>query len=273
MKHHHSFRSFDPRPAKIVSDEERAERWATRICESVQQSVETIIATGELIADAKADLPHGHFMAMVKDKLPFGDRTARMLMRIAADPRIANRNHGSVLPSSWRTLHELTKLDDEQFSSAIADGTINPNMERNDIAARFKAEKRAAAAIEVNPQKSNMAIAKDIGVSEATVRRARPATSSDGAVRIGLDGKARKLPSRPEPINENEITDGELAKEQFLFLSRSVLETADDTLLFIKQMDLSKAGWQEVCGAVHSIIEKWSAVEAALLVREKSCQN
>jgi predicted transcriptional regulator len=35
---------------------------------------------------------------------------------------------------------------------------------------------RAAAAIKKNPHKSNVAIAKDIGVSKDTVRKARTAT-------------------------------------------------------------------------------------------------
>jgi hypothetical protein len=43
-------------------------------------------------------------------KLPFGDRTARMLMRIAADSRIANRKHVSVLPPSWGTLYQITRV-------------------------------------------------------------------------------------------------------------------------------------------------------------------
>jgi hypothetical protein len=60
---------------------------------------------------------------------------------------------------------------------------------------------RATEAIKRNPNKSNRAIAEEIGVSEPTVRRARKATaSSDDAVakkRVGRDGKARKLPTTP----------------------------------------------------------------------------
>ena len=48
---------------------------------------------------------------MVASELPFGDRTARRLMAIARDPRISNRTHASLLPPSWMTLFELTKLD------------------------------------------------------------------------------------------------------------------------------------------------------------------
>jgi hypothetical protein len=57
---------------------------------------------------------------------------------------------------------------------------------------------RAAAAVAKSPRKSNVAIAKEIGVGEATVRRARKSTSSHDEVdesRVGLDGKVRKLPA------------------------------------------------------------------------------
>jgi hypothetical protein len=43
--------------------------------------------------------------------------------------------HADNLPPSWGTLYELTKLDDQQFSQALASGAINPGMERKDVAA------------------------------------------------------------------------------------------------------------------------------------------
>ena len=52
-----------------------------------------------------------------------------MLMAIVADQRL--RNHGSVLPASWRTLYELTKLNNATFARWIANGTIHPEMERS----------------------------------------------------------------------------------------------------------------------------------------------
>jgi hypothetical protein len=41
----------------------------------------------------------------------------------------------SHLPSSWGTLYELTKLPETQFKAKLSDGTINPKMERRDVAA------------------------------------------------------------------------------------------------------------------------------------------
>jgi hypothetical protein len=65
---------------------------------------------------------------MVETELPFGAR-----MAIGKDARI--RNHGSVLPSSWRTLYELTKLSDGQFEDGVRSGAIHAEMIRQDATA------------------------------------------------------------------------------------------------------------------------------------------
>lgn len=56
-----------------------------------------------------------------------------MLMAIAADVRLSNPKHVSLLPASWGTMYELTKLDDETFATKIKDGTIRSDMERRDV--------------------------------------------------------------------------------------------------------------------------------------------
>ena len=65
---------------------------------------------------------------------------------------------------------------------------------------------RAAEAVAEHPEKSNRAIAEQIGVDEKTVRQARASTADQSAVdepRVGLDGKTRNLPSYiPDPAPE-----------------------------------------------------------------------
>lgn len=63
---------------------------------------------------------------------------------------------------------------------------------------------RAAAAVAANPEKSDRAIAVEIGVGNKTVSRARATVSRDTvetpaaepAKRVGRDGKARSMPKR-----------------------------------------------------------------------------
>ena len=56
----------------------------------------------------------------------------------------------------------------------------------------------AVRAVEAHPEKSDRTIAREIGVSDKTVAKARKATAEKSAVakRIGRDGKARKLPTK-----------------------------------------------------------------------------
>jgi N6-adenosine-specific RNA methylase IME4 len=119
--------------------------WPERIAAKWRESVESVIAAGNLIIEAKAALSHGEFESMIEGALPFGASTARRLIAIAKDPRISNRAHVHVLPAAWGTLYELTKLDDDQFSSGIADGTIRPDLERAEVTALRKAAARAPA--------------------------------------------------------------------------------------------------------------------------------
>jgi hypothetical protein len=62
------------------------------------------------------------------------------------------------------------------------------------------AKQRAAEAVAANPQKSDRAIAEEIGVSHPTVAKARKeATGNDLPVdkpRVGKDGKTRRLPEK-----------------------------------------------------------------------------
>jgi hypothetical protein len=108
---------------------------AARISAAWGKMVESIIATGHALIDAKADLEHDEFTAMVEKKLPFGPNTAQRLMKIANNKQLANPGHAQLLPPSWMTLVELTKLPDDVLAAALGDGTITAKMERKDVAA------------------------------------------------------------------------------------------------------------------------------------------
>lgn len=76
------------------------------------------------LIEAKQVLPHGDFGAMIESDLPFGEATARKLMAIADDRRLSNRSQWNVLPPTWTTLYELTKLPDDEFEDRIRRGGI-----------------------------------------------------------------------------------------------------------------------------------------------------
>jgi hypothetical protein len=135
MTSHHD----DPRAPSISI-------WAQKIRVAWQKSLDAIFAVGDLLLAANKLLPHGQFEKMVRNELPFGERTAERLMAVAADKRLRNPTHVSHLPRSWGTLYELSRLDDEQFADLLADGTINPEMTRGEaVQAAVKLEIATAA--------------------------------------------------------------------------------------------------------------------------------
>lgn len=82
------------------------------------------------------------------------------------------------------------------------------------------AGQRAAAAVAANPQMSDRAIAREIGVSTPTVSRAR-ATVTDVTVddeRVGLDGKVRRMPRRVEDDDDGEEVQSSPDRKRVAFL-------------------------------------------------------
>ncbi|MFU8858386.1 MAG: hypothetical protein ACNA8S_15450 [Deferrisomatales bacterium] len=69
---------------------------------------------------------------MVGAELPFTERTARYFMTVAEAEHLSNRNHGSDLPASWRTLAVLARLAPEHFEEAVADHRIGAEMTRRE---------------------------------------------------------------------------------------------------------------------------------------------
>jgi N6-adenosine-specific RNA methylase IME4 len=152
--------------AQLIISRSRV-RWAERIAKAWQSSVDGIFETGKQLIAAKDDLDHGEFSAMIESDLPFGRRTAQMLMKVAADRRLTNAKHVSLLPPHWGTLYQLTKLPDDVFRAKIKDGTIHPDMQRNEVAkvAKRQAREQREAALGVKqyalPQKKYGAILAD----------------------------------------------------------------------------------------------------------------
>jgi hypothetical protein len=59
---------------------------------------------------------------------------------------------------------------------------------------------RAREAVEANPEKSDRAIAKETGISQPTISKARTDNNLSVDKRTGLDGKTRKLPRKADKV-------------------------------------------------------------------------
>jgi Protein of unknown function (DUF3102) len=116
-----------------------ASRYASRIAKlweigqsAQRQAFETALQIGELLNQAKAKLPHGQFEHMVRDCLPFDERHAQRLMRVASHAVLTKTDTVSLLPPSVSTQYELSRLDNGDLVKMIEDGTIHPGITRDD---------------------------------------------------------------------------------------------------------------------------------------------
>jgi hypothetical protein len=134
-------RRLDPPPAPRRRPENyTAQDHADIVLRLLDRIASDTILIGEQLAQAKERLDHGEWLRMFKGHptpverpLPFGARTGQMLMKIAAHPVLSDANHGSHLPTSWRTLYELTRLPEEMLKKALDAALIGPGMTRSQV--------------------------------------------------------------------------------------------------------------------------------------------
>jgi len=107
--------------------------WAARIRSSLAKTVEAIVETGLLLAAARADLGHGHFLRMLRENVRISDDVAQQYLRIARDLVLANTDNWRYLPASRSALDALTSLDDQVKVAALADRRIHPGMTAEDV--------------------------------------------------------------------------------------------------------------------------------------------
>jgi hypothetical protein len=135
-----------------ITSKQDFQPWQDRIRGAWQKCAESIIETGRLLNAAKDELEHGSFLEMVRSKLPFGPDTAERLMAIARHPVLSDSAHAPILPPSWMTLYELTKLDAKlgkgTLRRKIKGGQVFPQMERKDVIEMMRTTNEEAERLE-----------------------------------------------------------------------------------------------------------------------------
>ena len=155
--------------------------------------VENIVARGRLLLEAR----EGSFEAMVKRH--FDLSTARMYRIVGAHPVISNRCHVNALPPSMRTLYELTKLPEEILRQKLKGGSINPKLERKDVA-RWRAEQRGGQAeIDGKTIEHKPSVVEQLKTAKAEIDRLKksiggehlfdPKQTSDREIAIAVAGR------------------------------------------------------------------------------------
>lgn len=104
-----------------------ANEWAEVIKADLSTAVQGIVAAGQHLTRAKADVRHGEWLPMLK-QIGISQSAAKRLMSIAANPAIANRPTLGDLPSSIVALAELARLPADEIESGIAEGSITSDL-------------------------------------------------------------------------------------------------------------------------------------------------
>ena len=118
---------------KIVADADAdaEQQWAIKISATYQGAAGSLIESGRMLVQAKQELPHGKFLRLVHEKLPFGARTAQRLMCIALHKAL-NATDLTHLPPAVTTLAVLCSLPDHEFEQCVASGQIHADMREED---------------------------------------------------------------------------------------------------------------------------------------------
>ena len=138
----------------------------------------------------------------------------------------------------------------------------------------MRAGEIAAAAVARSPEKSDRAIAAEIGVSHPTVAKAREATGNNLPVekRTGIDGKARSLPQRSAD-DDDEHDDDDCGMAPPEEIRSNVLDTLErhkavargwrrviKNPLFVMPYEMRG----EISGAIDALMKTWTSAKRAL---------
>ena len=117
----------------IIPVDRSTSLYGHKITKAWKASVEAIIEVGRLLVEAKAEVPHGDFERMVKQKCPFSVRTARKLMQVSNHPALSKSAHCAVLPASVDSLAVLASFEPDELNHAIGNRWVAPEMTRDDV--------------------------------------------------------------------------------------------------------------------------------------------
>jgi predicted ArsR family transcriptional regulator len=208
----------------LIDPQRTWQDYVERITVTWRRSIASIIETGRLLNEAKADIPHGVFEMMVASKLPFGPRSARMFMAVASNSVLVSVKYIAVLPPSWATLYELSTFPPNILEQKLMDGTITPKMERKDVlelkANCLPKEPSKSSLIDEqlkdHPSQTNRALAAALGVSNALVAQRRAVLVKRGLIPAHAQGKATRERIDAALQDDPRRSDAMIAKQLFV---------------------------------------------------------
>jgi hypothetical protein len=99
---------------------------------------------GQYLVTAKINLPHGEYIKMINERLPFGRNVAHQLASVYLS--VQNEEvPAEALPSSYTTAYRIVRMDPTTRARAMAEGVITPEVTFKTIT-RFIKEKHSTGA-------------------------------------------------------------------------------------------------------------------------------
>lgn len=119
--------------AEILGPEpQTVDEFASVIGSLYREAEERFVLIGSFLEQAKAKLAHGEFQGLVTSRLPFGPRTAQMMMAAAKAIRSGVLPQ-EIAPPSYSIVYQITTLTERERERALAEGVIRPDMRRQDL--------------------------------------------------------------------------------------------------------------------------------------------
>ncbi|MBF0424304.1 MAG: DUF3102 domain-containing protein [Magnetococcales bacterium] len=159
-----------------------------------QKTVADFIQIGRLLTEAKKGLPHGMFLSMVREKLPFSEDTAQNLMAVADFPPFAKTEHVRLLPPHISTMREIVKLGEEGFEKAVAEGKITPKTER--LAIKRLRDIMAQPPLTIREPQESQPSAEAVAEGSAPEKARRESLPDDRVV----EGEVISPPAQSAPV-------------------------------------------------------------------------
>jgi len=113
-------------------------KFVERYARATMRGVENIIERGQILIEARAACTHGQWQVIV-GQMRLSRSYAFMLMAVTEG--MANVQHVEHFPPDGFTLYLLMRLAPRRLEELVADGTIHPNMKRQDASAAKRRER------------------------------------------------------------------------------------------------------------------------------------
>jgi hypothetical protein len=110
----------------------KVDAYQRKIRTAWQKTIDGILETASLIADAKETLTTQEWNLLVQD-LPFGDSVRSMMLGIGTTKRFNSQRIQKLLPPNYNTLYQYSTLNGDEWKQAILEGMVDTDVSTTEV--------------------------------------------------------------------------------------------------------------------------------------------